>query len=157
MFTRFRNILFSLIWRVTKPSDYTEAISLRTFLRRNPTWLHGHRLFAIVCLNSGDFKCAYAASLCVLQLAQNPSDRADGYALLGRCYTACGDADSALSYFEKSAATAPTVFDLNEHIAAAYILAKDFEAAVTHLEALEKTKLSAEGKAALQYARSKIS
>jgi tetratricopeptide (TPR) repeat protein len=112
---------------------------------------------AIACLDAGDFKAAYAASLCVLQLAQKPSDRAEGYALLGRCYTACGDADSALSYFAKSAAAAPTVCDLNEHIAAAYILVKDFEAAVTHLEALQKTKLSAEGKAALQYAKSKIS
>ena len=155
MLVQFRNSILSLIWKLKGSSDREHDL-LRSALRKNPNWLKGHQLLAEACLVINDQKTAYAACLCCLALATRQRDKARAYLLLGQCYTACGDASNALDCFEKSEKLSHTNSELHEHIAAAYLLQGDYGAATNQLKNLPENQLSAEAKAALQYAKSKI-
>jgi hypothetical protein len=164
MLNRLRNLIFSLAWngasgRSSDIGERTEA--LRRLLRRNPTWVHGHKLLAEEYLHINQVADAYGAALCYRQLAgDNSFMRADSALILGKCFLRHQDWGRAISLLEPALQDSQHRHDtlshsIREELAAAHMLAENYREVVAQLEAIPETRRSAQAKAALIFARTK--
>lgn len=129
---------------------------LRGILRRYPFWSTGHLDLARVSLVEGDVATAYASAQAARVLAAgNPQRTAEALHLLGQCFLARGEHASALSLFEQAQPQLRSTPKFREDMAAALMLAGSYSEATRLLEAIPPTSLSAQGKAALEYSRSR--
>lgn len=159
MFRYVKNTALTLFWRANLLFGKTVVPRedvLKALLSRNPVWTAGHRTLAQLAFQNGNTKLAYSSSHCFLTLARRPKDKALALSMLARCYTAGGDATTALAYFDKSCAIFPADLETIEHIAAAHILARNFAAAAKLLISIGDKNLTPQAKAALTFAQSKL-
>jgi Flp pilus assembly protein TadD len=77
--------------------------------------------------------------------------------ILGRCYLRRGDWTTAHHYLQEASRLAPAHSAIQEENAAALILGGDWRQARSILEQIPESVLSAEGKAARAFVRSKVS
>lgn len=131
---------------------------LRDLLRRSPTWAAGHRYLCEVALSVDNIPLAYSSAVIYERFAKSSgAERSIALGLLGRCFLRRGECDRALEYLLRASAIATATTQLSEDIAAAYILKGLHSEAYQNLQSINPDKLSAEGKAALAFVKSKIS
>jgi len=127
-----------------------------SLLRRYPFWLTGHKLLAEMALSRDDVARAYASATCYRVLCDhNGKDPSDALYILGKCFLRRGDCAAALSHFERAHALDPSRTDIQEELAAAHVLGGDYDRARVVLEGISAEHISAEGKAALAFVRSR--
>lgn len=128
------------------------ADRLRAILRRYPYWQLGHLELARVSLAVGDIPTTYASAQAARLLAKPGSPRmARALHLLGQCFLARGDHPSAVALFEGGREILPNDPPLKEDLAAALMLAGDSGEAVKLLTSIPPSRLSAQGRAALDF------
>ncbi len=144
-------------WSIT-PSEPASVREDRCagLLRRYPFWTTGHRILAQLALDRDDIGRAYASAVCYRALceahAKNPSD---ALFILGQCFLRRGDWQRALEHLERAHELDSERAEICEEIAAAHILAGELYKAKKVLEAIPGDTISAAGKAALAFARSR--
>lgn len=132
------------------------AARLRSILRRYPFWVSGHLDLARLSLVEGDVATAYASAQAARALCDDNSRRAaEALHILGQCFLARGEHAPALSLFQRAEMHLSGTPQFSEDVAAALMLAGSYEEAARLLEAIPPTSLSAQGKAALEYSRSR--
>jgi tetratricopeptide (TPR) repeat protein len=148
----------NLVWAaaVRRIESHEVEGTLRSLLRRFPYWQRGHTLLAESALRHDNVGQAYAAALCCKALAGEDSTLiAEALLTLARCHLRRGDWQTALHHLEKALPLNPSNYEINEEAAAAHMLAGNYLEALKLLSSIPETRISAEGKAALQFARSK--
>jgi tetratricopeptide (TPR) repeat protein len=151
---RALNLLWSAASVRSDPNDIEST--LRSLLRRFPYWQRGHKLLAESALRRDDIGQAYAAAVCFKALVgDKPHLLADALLLLATCFLRRGDWQTALHHLEKALLLNPTSHEIKEEAAAAHMLAGNYAEASKLLASIPNDHISAEGKAALQFAKSK--
>jgi tetratricopeptide (TPR) repeat protein len=131
--------------------------TLRSLLRRFPYWQRGHALLAKSALRDDNVGQAYAAALCCKALAgDDPTLVSEALLVLAKCHLRRGDWQTALKHLDKALPLKPSDHEIKEEAAAAHMLAGNYTEALKLLSSIPETRISAEGKAALQFARSKL-
>lgn len=150
--------VLSLAWKLgARSSDANHSTLLRSLLQRFPYWTDGHLAFAEEALARDAIAEAYAAAQVALILSSSaPRKQATAEFTLGRCFLRRGDWHSAVRHLSCSHTTMPHNHSVTEELAAAHILGGDYPAARTLLESIPIGHISAAGKAALSFTRSKI-
>jgi hypothetical protein len=129
---------------------------LRSLLRRFPYWIEGHLAYAEDALARDSIADAYASANAVLYLSESTCPhRATAEFVLGRCFLRRGDWRSAVEYLARAHTNLPNNYSISEELAAAHILGGDYLAANTLLELIPTNRISAAGKAAHSFVRSK--
>lgn len=150
--------LLSIAWKLGtmgSRSNHTEL--LRSLLRRFPYWAKGHLIFAEEALDQDAVAEAYASANAALYLCgHHQGERAMAEFTLGRCFLRRGDWRSAVEYLSRGRAAMPHNHVVTEELAAAQILGGDYTAASALLESIPAARISAQGKAALSFTRSKV-
>jgi tetratricopeptide (TPR) repeat protein len=157
---RLCNRTLDTFWSLGAARSDTSVLntSLCALLRRFPFWLRGHKLLAESALTHDDVGQAYAASQCYRVLAQGDvTASADAAVLVGRCFLRRGEWRTALGYLLHASELAPHEPRVQEEVAAAYILGGDYAQALSQLNSIPIEQMSAEGKAALSFVRTKCS
>lgn len=138
-------------------STEEKRVRIIQILRRFPYWADGHRALADYALQEDSVATAYGASLCALNLNKgNLKLERESLMLLGQCCLKRGDSKRALGYFLACQEHGLDTPALLENLAAAHILNRSFEEALHVLRKIDSSKISAEGKAALNYVSSKV-
>jgi Flp pilus assembly protein TadD len=135
-----------------EPTDGGELEALRALIRRFPYWVRGRALLATKSIAANDIATAYAEAQAVLTLAPK-SSRYHATALfeLGRCFLRRNDPSSALALLDQAHELTPNDLRVQEERSAALVLLGDKARALEILTTITPAKLSAEGKAALQW------
>ncbi|MCX6114921.1 MAG: hypothetical protein NTV65_06880 [Proteobacteria bacterium] len=150
------DIYWKLSGRRTSDSD-SLILHLRSILRRFPFWAEGHLALAELCINTGDIAAAYASGHALKALSTpNSFHSAQALFILGRCFLRKGEWQSALIYLCQAHAILPTLYAIHEEEAAALMLSEDYSAALKALAQIPSERLSAEGKAALEFAKMRM-
>lgn len=125
-------------------------------LRRYPFWATGHKVLAQLALGRDEIGRAYASAVCYRTLCDaQGKDSSDAWWILGQCFLRRGNWQTALEHLERAHSLDSSRSDICEDIAAAHILAGELSKAKVVLEAIPDSNLSAEGKAALAFVRSR--
>ncbi len=149
------NALWSLSSTSRDPSATVEARCI-SLLRRYPFWEIGHKALAEIALSQDDVARAYASATCYRVLCEGSGkDPSDALYILGQCFLRRGDCAAALTHLERAHALDPARTDIQEELAAAHVLAGDYGRARAVLENISAERISAEGKAALAFVRSR--
>jgi len=150
--------LLSVGWALSNASQKpTRSELLRSLLRRFPYWMKGHLEYAEDALERDSIAQAYASGNAVLYLSpSNSPHRAAAHFVLGRCFLRRGDWRSAVEYLARSRAELASNYSITEELAAAYVLGGDYQAAKSLLEEIPANQISASGKAAQSFVRSKV-
>lgn len=130
------------------------AAYLRLRLRKTPYWTRGHLLLGENALRLNDVATGYACARAVAVLS-GPRANLKSEKLLARCYLKRAAFKEACALFEKLVVSAPRDYSLCEDYAAALIGTESFAQARRVLEAIPEDRISAPGKAALLYSRTK--
>lgn len=134
------------------PAAAEELEALRPLIRRFPYWIAGRALLAAKSLAANDVATAYAEAQALLALApKNSRYHATALYELGRCFLRRGDGASALAFLDQAHELTPSNTLVQEERSAALVLLGDKTRALDILKAISPDKLSAEGKAALQW------
>ena len=149
-----------LLWRLAgkskSKSQQEREHTLRSLLRRFPYWPAGHRELALLSLEQDNIALAYSSAVIYEMISREDStSRREGLLILGRCFLKRGDSHRALSYFEQARLLGLNTPQLTEEVAAAHILSGSYQEALESLSRIPSELLSAEGKAALSFVRSK--
>lgn len=157
---RLLSSALTLMWQCsaarTRVGERSQTI--RPLLRRFPFWSKGHEILAEESLLHDNVACAYASALCMNALEpNNEHTTVQVNFILGRCYLRRGDWMTAHHYLEEASRLAPSNIPIQEEHAAALILGGELEKARSLLERIPETALSAEGKAARAFVRSRVS
>jgi Tfp pilus assembly protein PilF len=119
--------------------------------------MKGHLEYAEDALERDSIAQAYASGNAVLYLSpSNSPHRAAAHFVLGRCFLRRGDWRSAVEYLARSRAELASNYSITEELAAAYVLGGDYQAAKSLLEEIPANQISASGKAAQSFVRSKV-
>lgn len=135
--------------------DRKEA-SARALLRRFPFWARGHLALAEIALEIENIALAYSSALSY-QLLQggDPGRSREALAILGQCFLKRGDSQRALEHLLHAQALGLRSPRIAEDIAAAHLLRGAYSEAHEILSQIPASKISAAGKAALHFTRSK--
>lgn len=128
---------------------------IRERLRRRPYWSGGHLAFARLSLRLDDIAAAYAAAHAVLKLNSSGYLAEESRLVLGRTYLRRGEWSRAIDILEGLHASRRLDAPVTEDLAAAYVGAGLHARAAETLSRLPRTMLSAEGLAALSFARAR--
>ena len=128
---------------------------LRELLRRSPSWSSGHQRLALESLSINQIDSAFISAQAVLQLEGRGRAVRVARTVLARCYLKRGAPAEARKLINALLADDSMAWDLREDLAAICIQEGEFASAVSELEQIPQDQLSAEGHAALQFARSK--
>lgn len=155
---RCMSAMLSGAWALSNLSQKPHRSDLLcSLLRRFPYWIKGHLEYAEDALARDSIAHAYASANAVLYLAESTSPhRAAADYVLGRCFLRRGDWRSAVEYLSRARLNLPNNHSISEELAAAHILGGDYQAANTVLESIPTNHISAAGKAALTFVRSKL-
>jgi len=127
---------------------------LRAILRAYPFWLKGHLELGRLSMLSGDVATTYASAQAARMMSKAGSiDFAKALHLLGQCFMARGDWMAALPYFQDAKQALPRDPSIIEDEAAALMLGGMFDEATALLCGIPSDKLSAHGKAALEFSK----
>jgi tetratricopeptide (TPR) repeat protein len=119
--------------------------------------MKGHLEYAEDALERDSIAEAYASGNAVLYLSpSNSPHRAAAHFVLGRCFLRRGDWRSAVEHLSVSHAKLANNYSISEELAAAYVLGGDYQAANKLLELIPPDHISAAGKAAQSFVRSKV-
>lgn len=129
-----------------------EVLALRSLLKRFPFWIEGRYHLAEACLAANDIATAYCEAQALERLSPKKlRDRGRARFVLGRCYLRRGESGAALTLLNESAQLLPLNYSVQEEIAAALTLQGDKTNALRILKEIPDEKITAEGKAALQW------
>jgi len=125
---------------------------LKSLVQRFPYWMQGRARLALQSLHNQDIATAYAEAQALRVLSKEGTHQHGvSLAILGRCYLKRGDAETALSFLSQARDLAPGDFQILEDQAAAHSLLGDKVHARELLRSIPPSRISAEGKAALQW------
>jgi predicted Zn-dependent protease len=142
----------TLVPQDEKNEGNSEREYLRGLIRRFPYWMKGRALLANSSLEANDVATAYAEAQALLTLTPSNSHyHATALYELGRCFLRRNDPTSALAFLDQAHNLRPKDPSIQEEQSAALVLQGDKARALTILQAISPTDLSAEGKAALQW------
>ncbi len=154
---RFTSSLLDLYRRTAGHSIERDASRLREILRRFPFWLRGHLDLAHLALANGDVATAYASAQAARSLASPDSrEMAQAFHLIAQAFLARGDINGALLHLERARPHLGEEPRYKEDLAAVLMLKGDHAEVVRLLESIDADKLSAQGSAALEFARAKL-
>ncbi len=149
--------LLALYTRSKTSSDERGSARLRAILRAHPYWAKGHLQLGEAALAEGDVATAYASAQAARTLcAKKPRAKARALHLLGRCYLARGDWQSALDWLNQSAEACAGDHFVQQDRAAALMLGGMHAEALQTLSSIPAAALSGDGKAALDFLRGKV-
>lgn len=150
--------MLSVAWVLSNASQKSNRSNLlRSLLRRFPYWIQGHLEYAEDALSRDSIAEAYASGNAALYLSSsNAHQRAAAHFVLGRSFLRRGDWRSAVEYLSLATTELPSDYSIIEELAAAYILGGDYRSANPLLEAIPANHISAAGKAAHSFVRSKV-
>jgi tetratricopeptide (TPR) repeat protein len=161
MYHRALAAMLTWFWAVgnrqgsSTPPDQKEA-SLRALLRRFPYWAHGHLALAEIAIDAENIALAYSSALsCVVLQGGNSARSREALLIVGQCFLKRGDCERALEYMLQAQELGLQTPRLAEDIAAAHILRGGYAEAYEILRQMPANKITAAGKAALGFARSK--
>ena len=150
--------VLSLLWnlRARTSAAYCSDL-LRSLLQRFPYWTEGHLAFAEEALARDACAEAYASAQAALSLSE-PASHAEAMAefTLGRCFLRRGDWRAAVEYLSRSKTAMPHNHSTTEELSAAHLLGGEYTPARALLESIPADSISAAGKAALSFSRSKL-
>lgn len=129
---------------------------VRQMLRQFPYWAKGHLWLAQHCLARNNLEVAFASGNAVLKLQGAARNHAKARRILACCRMKAGDYAGARTILSELSTSAPDWWEVREDYAAALIYAGEFAKAVEELAKIPESQLSGEGRAALEFARSKI-
>lgn len=118
---------------------------LRSWLRRFPFWLEGHRKLAHLSFNRDDIATSYASIQAVLALGQV---QVQDKILLARCYLRRGLNQDAEKLFAEIHNNNPKRIDVLEDLAATLMAQNKMDQARTLIQSVPKELLSGSGQAA---------
>lgn len=147
--------LWNLGWKKSTADDL--ATLARMLLRRYPFWARGHIILAEESLKRDAIASAYASAQCLQYLSKDDSTISGHYHfILGRCFLRRGDWRAAHQHLSEAINLLPGNHHVTEEQCAALILGGEYRTALERLLTIPDRSLSAEAKAAIAFARSKV-
>lgn len=131
------------------------AFWVRRCLQRRPYWKRGHLTLARLSLQLDEVATAYASAQAALKLNLSGRSSYEAHLVLGRACLRRGEWSRAIHILERLGASSPPDAAVTEDLAAAYLGAGSYARAAEILSHLPRAQLSAEGLAALSFARAR--
>ena len=132
-----------------------EAV-MREILRGTPYWAAGHLWLAQYALLTNRPTLAFASAQAAIALRPSKALYFNARLVLARCQLKAGDYSSAQRSLEELRAIDPDSFPVREDYAALLMYRGAWQAAMQELSTIPEQSLTGEGRAALEFARSKL-
>ncbi len=129
---------------------------VRVILRATPYWAAGHLWLAQHALVTNRLGFAFSSAQAVLALGASAALCFDARLVIARCQLKAHDYAAAERTLHQLKEMKPSSWAVREDCAALLVHRGQWQAAASELEAIPAQHLSGEGRAALEFARSKL-